>query len=383
MERLDLINLTHNHDVTSSHRPGGLWCLGTTGWLIGLMYQAISMVRWPKIANPNGASASARTLLAIDTAAASQDLTARIGPGYPQIRIAEGDFHIMTPRKISELAARATTHKATRRYGEKLSKLPDGSTDDGAGGLPLVATTNFYADLPTIDTMTRDRIIQQRDRSVLDQQHDVGRPVDPSKRGLQIIVGNWSGATATGVTLPLAQRIQHHCTLLGLPSDIVVIGTTPGVVRGGDVQMAKARYVLFCRQLTCAIEHPDRCVFHTFNGEELRLASGGTAPIVRAIPWGCATSRGLTVSDRWQTAADIALAANLMLDSRMGAVADGEFRDFESDRSDRRLGSRCWARVGASRVALDRVRAGTIAMAEGTAIVAHALMNGFSTIDPS
>jgi hypothetical protein len=167
---------------------------------------------------------------------------------------------------------------------------------------------------------------------------------------------------------------------MGLASDIMFLFTSPGVVRGADIPRAKARYALFCRQIVMAIERPEHIVFHAFSGDALRLARATVAPIVRAVPWGPATGK-IAVADRLNTCADIALAANLLLETGLSTQADAEFRDFDGDRADRGLGSRCWSRIGATRVALDRSRFEAISTAESMAVISEAYLNGITNYE--
>lgn len=363
----------NNNGKDITRRPGGLWCIGTTGWLICLFYKiwelAHEMVAHAATGRPVG---SCRTLLALETAQNAWHMAMRLGSGHPLVRLSNEDGFVLPSHSLRDLWEECLRHRQTRHYGEKLRRLPDGLTDDGVGGVPLVALVNGLACKPELDQRIEARILAQRERNRIDAHHDRGEAFALGSRNTQIIAGNFGGGTYPGLALFVAERIQYYSRKYGLDSDIVIFGMTPSALSGGDVVTAQANFALFVRQAVIAMEHPQWILFQTFTGEQLRPV--GTL-VHRITPWGPSTGR-LCLGTREEVAAQMALAAAAMLDMPYGAHAEAAFRDHQKDMLDDRYGSRVFARMGITRWAIDEVRDKAIARAEGVRLVAQTLLNG-------
>jgi hypothetical protein len=359
---------------SAPRRPGGLWGIGTTGWLFCLHFYIWELARG--LANQSGSGGrggSARTLLALETAQGSKQMTARFGPGHPSVRLPDESGFVLPPRSVRDLADECLRHRHTRGYGEKLARLPDALTDDGVGAVPLVALANGLACKPQIDQLIEGRILAQRERNRIDSHHDCGETFSLASRNTQIIGGNYGGGTYPGLALFVAERIQHYSVkYLGNTSDIILFGTTPSALSGGDVVAAQGNFATFIRQAVIANKEPRKIVFHTFTEEELRPSS----PLVhRIVPWGPSSGK-LCIGSREEITAQMALAAAVILDTPYGAFAEAEFRDHDKDALDTRYGTRVFARLGITRWAIDPVRDAAIAEAEGMRLVAENLLNG-------
>src|SRR6266542_4168809 len=115
----------------------------------------------------------------------------------------------------------------------------------------------------------------------------------------------------------------------------------------------------------------ERIVFRTLDGETLRHSE----PLVhRLVPFGPSSGK-ITISTREEIAAQMALAAWLLLDSPYGSFADGAFRDHDKDRLDtRRFGFRGFSRLGVGVLRADAVRNKAIAEASGQMLAAGELL---------
>ncbi len=362
---------TNERNIT--RRPGGLWCIGTTGWLVALWYYIWRMAQELVSRNGSGHQAgSARTLLALETAQASKAITMRFGPGHPLLRLPDEDGFILPARSVSDLAEECLRHRHTQGYGQKLRRMPDGLTEDGVGGVPLAALANGLASKPQIDQLVEARILAQRERNRIDGHYDRGEGFALASRNTQIIAGNMGGGTFPGLALFVAERIQYYSSKYGVESDVVVFGMTPSALSGGDFVTAQGNFATFVRQAVISMTQPHRVVFHTFTGEELRPAK---ALLQRIVPWGPSSGK-LCIGTREEIAAQMALTAAVMLDTSYGAYAESAFRDHQKDLLDDRYGSRVFARMGITRWALDDVRDHALAQAEGVRLVARMLLNG-------
>lgn len=359
-----------NH-ATTSQRPGGLWSIGTTGWLISLYYMGRK-----RMLNGRGISAhgrhnmSTRTLFAIESAQSSKQMELHLSPGDPAIRLLDEDGFLLPVQSVQGLAAECLQHRNTRRYGEKLKLLPEATTDDGVGGIPLVSLVAGLSVLPQLDRMIESRILAQRDRRRIDADHEGGQSVDHSSRNVQIICGNFAGGTFPGLAILLASRIKYYSRKHGLDAEVVVLGTTPSALSGGDLLNAQGNYAMFIRQAVLAMDEPRRIVFHALNGDDITH----TEPLIdRIVPFSPSTGK-VTLATRDELAAQMAIAAWLMLDSPYGAKADSMFRDHMNDRLDDRYGFRGFSRLGVSLMRVDRDRCKSIAAAHGAKIAASAVL---------
>lgn len=363
---------TNQRKIT--RRPGGLFTVGTTGWLVALYYWLWELTSGlVSESAPGNRTASARTVLAIESAQSSRQMELRIGPGHPLVRLPEEDGFVFPPRNVHDLAEECVRHRETLRYGEKLKCLPPGDTEDGVGAIPLVALVSGLANKPQIDRMIEQRILAQRDRNRLDRHQQNGQSFTLGSTSTQIIAGNFGGGTAPGLALFIASRIAYYCRKYGLPYEIVLFGLTPSALSGGDIIAAQGNFVTFIRQAVIAMMEPNRIVFRTFSGEELRH----NEPLVhRIVPWSPSSGR-LTVGTRDELAAQMALAAAMILDTGYGAFSEAQFRDHQRDMADNgKYGFRGFARMGLARWAVDKVRNQAVAQAEGTRLVAETLLEG-------
>ncbi len=354
-----------------TRRPGGFWGIGTTGWIATLLYYI-----W-ETANGLTASArgtrSARTRLAIETAQSSKGMALRFGPGCPLVQLPEEDGIVLPVRSIHDLAEECMRQRGTSRYGEKLQRLPDSMTEDGVGGIPLTALVNGLANKPQLDQLIESRILAQRERIRIDSHYANGQSFTIGTRSTQVIAGNKGGGTYPGLALFVASRIHYYCEKYQLPSDIILFGTTPSALSGGDLLTAQANFATFTRQAVIAIEQPKKIVFHTFTGEELRHDK---AFISRIVPWSPSTGK-LSFGTREEIAAQMALAAGVILDTGYGAFSEAQFRDHEKDMLDKsRYGFRGFCRMGVARISTDRERDLTLAQAVATRLIADGLLNG-------
>jgi hypothetical protein len=365
------MNTNPNYRIV--RRPGGLFGVGTTGWLIVLYYwlwETACKLRPKRDAAVTGNN-HARTVLAIETAQSSRHARERLGPGHELVSLPEADTFVLPPRSLRELAEEALRHQATRRYGEIASRIPNGSSEDGVGGVALGAYLSGLASFHEIASLVEARILAQRDRARVDKHHEQGERFALAARNVQLIVGNFAGGTYPALALLVAYLVAFYSQKYGVPSEIILCGTTPSALSGGDLVCAEAAYTLFMRQAVIAQQQPKLIRFGTFQDEVLRP----TEPIVhRIIPFGPSTGR-ITVSTRKDVAAQIATAAWLLLDGAYGPFADAAFRDFEkSDQLDTRYGFRGFSRLGVGILRTDQVRNRAIAQAAGEALAASEIL---------
>ncbi len=356
----------------STRRPGGLFTIGTTGWLIALYYWILLRNRLYSHTEAK-VQESARTVLAIETAQASRDITLRYGPGHPAMRLPQENGVILPIRRVHDLGEECLRRRNTRPYGEVLRRLPDASTEDGVGAMPIVALANGLAYKPQLDQLIERDFIAQRERKRIAEYRDRGEGFSLDGRSLQVIAGNGGGGTFPGLALYVAQRVQHYSLKhLGAPSEILLFLTMPSALSGGDPVTAQGNFTTLVRQAVIATEDHRRIVFQTFMGEELRAER---PLITRIVPWGISSGR-LAIGTREELAAQMALAASVLLDTPYGSFAEAEFRDHEKDTIDQSYGTRRFARMGVSRWSIDGVRNNAIAQAEGVRLVSEHLLSG-------
>lgn len=360
-----------NHTSTSSQRPGGIWSIGTTGWLIALYYLGRKLMLNDRGASTySGRTATTRTIFAIETAQSSKQAELHIAPGDRAIRLPEQDGYLLPVQNVKGLANECLLNRKTQRYGQKLKLLPEATTDDGVGGIPIVSLVAGLSVLPQLDRMIEARVLAQRDRRGIDADHESGQKIVFSSRNVQIVCGNFAGGTFPGLALLIASRIKYYSTKHGLDSEVVVLGTTPSALSGGDLTTAQCNYAMFVRQAVLAMDAPQRIVFHTLSGEDLRH----TEPLIdRIVPFSPSTGK-VTMSTRDELAAQMAIAAWLMLDSPYGAQADSMFRDHMKDRLDNRFGFRGFSRLGVGLMRVDHDRCRAVAAAHGANIAVSRIL---------
>jgi hypothetical protein len=360
----------NTHHSFSSRRSGGVFVAGTSGWNIGLAYylsqSLFGPVRTSTAENP-------RSLVAIETAQSSREIAMRAGPGHPAVKLPHEYGLILPECDVHALADECMRHPAMRRYGEKLLKLRNGTTGNGVGASPLTALVAGLAALQQIDRVVEDAILMQRDRARIDAQQGHGNRFTLDGGSVQILAGNLAGGTFPGLFLLLAQRIQHFALKhLGGQCQIILFALTPSASSGGDIVTAKGNFAVAIRQAMLAMHQPEKIVFHGFNGEELRANAG---LIQRIVPWSPSTGR-LSLSNREEICAQMALGAGLLLDTAYGAASESLFRDHEKEADDERYGARPFARMGISRWAIDHARDHALARAEGYRLVSEHLLRG-------
>lgn len=359
-----------NHTNTSQ-RPGGLWSVGTTGWLINLYYMGRKLMLNNRGISAHGDNnATTRTLFAIESAQSSKQMELHLSPGEPAIRLPEQDGYLLPVQNVQGLADECLKHRNTAHYGTKLKVLPESTTDDGVGGIPLVSLVAGLSVLPQLDRMIEARVLAQRDRRGIDADHEGGQKIVYSSRNVQIICGNFAGGTFPGLALLLASRIKRYSAKHGLDSEVVVLGTTPSALSGGDMAIAQCNYAMFVKQAVLAMEAPRRIIFHTLGGEDITH----TEPLIdRIIPFSPSTGK-ITMGTRDELAAQMAIAAWLMLDSAYGSHADGMFKDHAKDRLDNRFGFRGFSRVGVGLMRVDHDRCKAVAAAHGAKIATSTIL---------
>lgn len=349
--------------IRSTYRTGGTWLVGTTGWKLGLYIMARTRER-DGVLNDSSAShePSPRTMLAIDSASSSKELSEIYGTGNEPIKMPQADGFILPEHRVHELGRECLNYPNTRPYGEKLLQMPDASTGAGVGGMPLVSYVVGMAAMYQLDEMIEARIKAQQDKLGIDADYEKGKAMARESRPLQIIGGNLGGGTFPGLALYLASRIQTLSKKHGLNPEICLLGTTPSALSGGDPETAKANYAALIRQIMVAMQNPSKIVFHTLGGHSLRH----TEPLVhRVIPFGPSNGKSI-VGSRDEVVAQMALAAWTLLESPYGIHADGIFRDQEKLADDLHYGVRMFTRMGVSLMRLDRTRNQAMAMAQAS-----------------
>ena len=86
------------------------------------------------------------------------------------------------------------------------------------------------------------------------------------------------------------------------------------------------------------------------------------------------SSGKITLGNRQQAAADIALAIHTLLETPLAQVSEEQFRDGAKDSLDRRNGFRGFRRIGISRFHLDRKRNDYAATLAGMETVTNRLL---------
>ena len=327
---------------------GGIWGGGTFGFLVCTYFYAIELMKG--LLDDN----SPRSIFAWETADAMRAMSVTLGPGHEPVTLPSEMFRIIPARTNQELAALALESKNTRRYGEKLQRVPDTSTAAGVGGQPIVGLMAYLADSPALDEQVRSCLLAQRERHLIMQQSERGKSLEVHSVSHQFIVGNAAGGTFNGSAIPIASRIKRWSKEFGLPVKIHLVSLLPSVAATHDRDLAARNCAAFLRTASLACEKPEKIRIHLFNGETITHEPG--EPLFDSIiPWGVSSGK-ITLGNRQQAAADIALAIHALLETPLAQISEEQFRDGAKDLLDRRNGFRGFRRLGIARFHLDDTR---------------------------
>lgn len=345
---------------------GGLWGGGTFGFLVCTYFYAIELMKG--LVNDT----SPRSIFAWETADAMRATTVTLGPGHEPVTLPSEMFRIIPARTNQELAALALESKNTRRYGEKLLRVPEASTAAGVGGQPIVGLMAYLADSPSLDERVRACMLAQRDRHLISQQSERGKSLEVHSVSHQFLVGNTAGGTFNGSAIPIASRIKRWSKEFGLPVKIHLVSLLPSVAATHDRDLAARNCAAFLRTASLACERPEKIRIHLFNGETITHDAG--EPLFDSIiPWGVSSGK-ITLGNRHQAAADIALAIHAMLETPLAQVSEEQFRDGAKDLFDRRNGFRGFRRLGIARFHLDHIRNNYAALLAGMETMTNQLL---------
>jgi len=345
---------------------GGVWGGGTFGFLVLTYFYALEMLKGLMDgSNP-------RSIFAWETADAIRATTVNLGPGHESVSLPAEMFRIIPARTNQELAGLALESKSTRRYGQKLNLVPETSTAAGVGGQPIVGLMACVADFPALDERIRTGLLAQRERHLVTQQSERGKSLEVHSVSHQFLVGNAAGGTFNGSAIIIASRIKYWCKQFGLPVKIHLIVLMPSVATTHDRDLASRNCAAFLRQASLACEKPERIRFHLFNGETISNEAG--EPLFDSIvPWGVSSGK-ITLGNRQQAAADIALTLHTLLETPLAQVSEEQFRDGAKDLLDRRNGFRGFRRIVTSRFHLDQKRNDYAATLAGMETVTNRLL---------
>lgn len=307
--------------------------------------------------------------LVFETAQTGKNQVLSLHNGAKIISLTEGEMILIPPQSTAVLEQECLRHKNTQVYARRLKHIATSSSGDGAGGDPIVSLTAMLAILPMIRSIIDQDVLSMRERRVLDHAARQGR-LDHEAPNRVIIVINGSGATGNGTAALIATLYRQAARKFGLVLEIIVMATTPSASSGGDVLRAKGNFASFCRQAAIGMTQPQKIVFHTLAGDDIRP----DGPIYDRLCLFGPSSGKVTVGTRSELAAQVAMACWLMTRSPYAAHADAQFRDFANDRADERFGFRGFARLGVTMVSLDHERAEALAMASGMERAADLLL---------
>ncbi len=327
---------------------GGVFGGGTFGSLVATFSYAFGLVKDLVDAN------NPRTIFSWETADAVRAATVSLGPGHEPVTLPPEMFRIIPARTTQELASMALENKNTRRYGEKALTIPDSSSAAGVGGQPITGLLAYLGDAPAIDEHIRSCLLAQRERHLISQQSERGKSLEVHSVSHQFVVGNAAGGTFSGSAIPVASRIRHWSREFGLPVKVHCIALLPSVAATHDRDLAARNCAGFLRTAALACEKPQKIKIHLFNGETISHEPG-EGLFDSVIPW--STSNGkITLGNRHQAAADIALAIHAMLETPLAQISEEQFRDGAKDLLDRRNGLRVFRRLGVARFHVDNAR---------------------------
>lgn len=345
---------------------GGLFGGGTFGFLVATYFYAIEAMK-DLIGGSNP-----RSVFAWETADAMRSTTITLGPGHEPVSLPPEMFRIIPARTTQELASLALESKSTRRYGEKALLIPDSSNAAGVGGQPINGLLACLSDFPTLDEHIRSAMLSQRERHLITQQSERGKSLEVHSVSHQYLPGNAAGGTFSGSAIVIASRIRHWSREFGLPVKIHLLPLLPSVATTHDRDLAARNCAAFLRTACLACEKPERIKIHLFSGETL-VHEPGEALFDSIIPWGVSSGK-ITVGNRQQAAADIALAIHAMLETPLAQVSEEQFRDGAKDLLDRRNGLRVFRRLGIARFYVDDVRNNSAATLSGMDIIINQLL---------
>lgn len=346
---------------------GGLFGGGTFGFLVASYFYAIEMMK--ELVGGN----NPRSIFAWETADAMRATTVSLGPGHDPVTLAPEMFRIIPARTTQELASLALENKNTRRYGEKALQVPDSSNAAGVGGQPINGLLACLSDIPTLDEHIRSSMLSQRERHLITQQSERGQSLEVHSVSHQFLVGNSAGGTFGGSAIPVASRIRHWSREFGLPVKIHLLALLPSVATTHDRDLAARNCAAFLRTASLACEKPEKIRIHLFNGETITHEPGESL-FDSIIPWGVSSGK-ITLGNRQQAAADIALAIHAMLETPLAQVSEEQFRDGAKDMLDRRNGLRIFRRLGVARFHVDGVRNDYAATLSGMEVIINQLLN--------
>jgi hypothetical protein len=304
---------------------------------------------------------------AIDSASGSKSLTATL-PGA-QERSTPADTIIYSHHTIADLRGAVSGSGLTRRFDSKLAAVPlsqDGAITSGCAQQPQVGAAEYLANFPVAHESIVSSLLRTKDSKLI---------ADCEAAGYQVITGgkipvlghvNLAGATATGAGVMHGMATKAIARELGYSVEYHLFAVLPSASTSVDPQAARENAGKTLLEIATAVEHPERIVLNTLDGQTFRYPDGPIFDTVTLVGVGNAF---LAAGSREELAARLALLGLTYITTPFLARSAQAFADSLPAQGDRRRGLAVFRSLGIARRFYDQARNEQIAVAETAAFL--------------
>ncbi len=326
----------------SQTAPSLLHFIGTSACVAGLMLLGLLAIKGKLTAK------NLRRFLFWDSDQSTRSMSLSV-PGHGQIVIPEDCLFLYPNFTARELAHQALQDKRSADLGEKLSKLSDRDTLNGAGAKPVLGFAMGAAVLSATDKIVHKAMIQHRTSDVIESRSEEGVRTSLAAPTNHFITVAGYGATGGGNAILQASRSdligrQQVC----IPVRRHLLTMAPSVCAGTTLnyEMALANFGGFLRQVCYAIERPHETVLPV-PGKP--ISHTRETQLFHSVTIFGASNSEVTADGRETVAAMAARYLYLLTETPMSNRVAGDFRDSEHLFSEKSSGSpRYFDRIGVS-----------------------------------
>jgi hypothetical protein len=338
---------THNNapqeDVAMSQTaPSILHFIGTSACVTGLMCLGLLAIK-AKLTAKN-----LRRFLFWDSDQSTRSMSLSV-PGHGQITIPEASLFIYPSFTASELAHQALQDKRSAFLGEKLARLSDRDTLNGAGAKPVLGFALGAAVLSTTDKILHRAMVQHRTPDAVGARSEEGVRTDlGAPTNHYLVVAGYGGMGVGNAILQASRGDDIARRQVGIPARRHLLALAPSVCAGSTLnyETALANFAGFLRQVCYSIERVQDVVLPV-PGKPI-IHSPGTQLFHSVTIFGASNSE-LCADGRETVAAMAARYLYLLTETPMSNRIAGDFRDSEHLFSEKAAGSpRYFDRVGVS-----------------------------------
>lgn len=330
-------------EIAATAAPSAFLFVGTTACLAGLKLLGLRLIK--------GKGLGKRILnrfLFWDSDQSTAGIQLFL-PGHGIVSIPEECMFTFPSFTASELARQALRDKECAWLGEKLSRLSDRETLNGAGGKPVLGFALGAAHLGATDRLLHKALVSSRSLDMIHEGGEDGvRTLMLAPTNLWIVAAGYGGMGSPNAILQAARCDEIARRQIGFDCRRHLVTLAPSVCAGATLNYATAmaNFGGFLRQVCFALERPSEVVLPV-PGAPIRL--GPDTQLFHSATIFGASNRDVCAEGREDVAAMAARFLYLMTETPLCTRAAGDFRDNDNLFFERAQGSpRLFDRVGVS-----------------------------------